>query len=621
VRFFVCLLDRDGGDVPDTARRSYEKLPHTRGLAFKWHRIGKVAVLAAGNDAYDDPLIAINGSHVAVGTVRLDNRGDLERSSGCGNGLTDLELVLHAVVHCGPEHVSRFLGDFAFVVWNPITRTGVAACDTFAVKKLYYAERGGVLAFASRAEAIAREDDYETQSLAELVAMCSASPELTVYAGVRAVPAARVALMRGRAITLHQYWSPASFEPEPHRAKSDRDAASECRDLLADSVRLRLSSTGTTWAQLSGGMDSSSVVSVVEWLVERGEIARGLSGTVTYVDRQGTTADEREYSNAVATRWRLRNEAIIDPPVWLDDEHPLPRTDQPRFAVNFYPRERRLCSIVRGAGARVLLTGVAGDSLFTGTMLFFADWLARGRVWPAVREMARWAKIGRVSFWELAYRNGLLPLLPRAMQRILLRDDAQVPAWILPTAMRRYGLRKHGFVAATYGGRMGHKYHHAIVTNVAEQGTAGEFGIVGEELDVRHPFLHRPLVEFALRLPPELCARPHARKWLLREAMDGILPEAVRRRVGKGGPEELYASSLTTHRTLLAPLLREPILAELGVIDPTKLRTAFDAAAHQPRRRDQFHAVIQSTLMVEAWLQIRSGRWPAEDRRGSTVSH
>jgi asparagine synthase (glutamine-hydrolysing) len=175
-------------------------------------------------------------------------------------------------------------------------------------------------------------------------------------------------------------------------------------------------------------------------------------------------------------------------------------------------------------------------------------------------------------------------------------------------------------VASTYGGRTGRKYHHAIVTNLIGVRRLMDYGVIGDTLDVRHPFLYRPLVEFALRLPPELCVRPYARKWVLREAMRGLLPEAVRTRIGKGTTLGLVGWSLAAQQTLLEPLVHNPILADLGLVDAPKLRAAFDAAPHQPQRRDALHGTVQATLVIEAWLQLRSGRWPRGSHRSSGSS-
>jgi len=611
MRFFVCLVDSQDRGISDVARQMYEALSRSRGLEFAWQDFDHAALLTAWDDPYGDPLVARSGDHVAVGVVRLDNRKEIERwAGGQGRGFTDLELVLHTVIRHGAKYIPMILGDFAFVVWNGLTRTAVAVTDALGVKRLYYTERDGITAFASRAEALAVQERYEVQYLAELISQCIPSPGLTVYSGVRRVPAGTMAALQGRELTLRSYWSPDEFIPEPFKPKSEHEAPKKCRSLLAESVRHRVCANGGTWAQLSGGLDSSSIVSMTQWLAERGEIPQGLAGTVTFVDWQGTDADEREYSDAVVEHWHVRNETIVDPAFWLDERAAPPHLDQPNDSLAFYPRERRLCAIVRGAGGRVLLAGFGSDEVFTGSTLFFADWLAQGRVWSAMREMTRWAAIGRISLWQLAYENALLPLVPAALRRPKSFNQGRLLPWISATAARRYGLGARTSTVAGNDGRLGRKYHDLILRGVTAITTSLDAAGIGDSLDVRYPFLYRPLVEFALRLPPALCARPQARKWVLREAMRGILPDIVRTRVGKGAPTDALVGSLTAQRSLLEPLVCDSILGHLGIVDDVQLRAAFHAAPLGGYGDRDLCADVQMTLMVEAWLRIQSGRWP-----------
>jgi asparagine synthase (glutamine-hydrolysing) len=611
MRCFVLLADPSGNGIPETLLRRCEELPRAREWEFAWRSFRNAALLTAWDDPWGEPLIAQYGEWIAVGMARLDNRREVERWVQTeGRSFTDLELTLRVVAEHGTRYIAQLLGDFAFVTLSTAAHTIIAACDPFRVKQLYHAKRNGILAFASRAEALAFEDRYDVVYLAERVANCSPTPELTVYAGVQTLPAGAMAVFRQRSFTLQRYWSPEGFAPERTWAKREGDAAATIRDLLAESVRLRLSGDGNTWAQLSGGLDSSSVVSVSQWLLERGTVARGLDGTVTYVDREGTNADERRYSDAVVQRWRLRNEAIVDPPIWYEEHQALPHVDQPRSDLMFYPREYRLSRIVRAAGGRILLTGQGPDEFLSGNMFFFADWISSGRIVQALRGMARRAALGRVSFWALAYRNAVLPLMPPAVRRRLGRDEIALPSWVSREIARRHNLHERSFEMLAYAGRLGRKYHHAVETGLGGIGKLMDQGILGDVLDLRHPFLYRPLIEFALQLPPELCTRPHARKWVLREAMRDILPDVVRTRVGKGSLAERYAWSLATQRSLLAPLVRDSILAELGIVNEVELRTAFDAAAGEPGGRSEPHATLQGVLVIEAWLRMRAGRWP-----------
>ena len=611
MRTFLCLLDLDGHGISERVMRTSESRLRNRSLQLHWQAFDQAAVLTAWDDPNGAPLVASDGPRIAVGVARFDNRSEIERLTGPGTGdLTDLALALRAVTRLGSECIPQLLGDFGFLVWDARARSAVAVCDALAVKKLYYAQRNGLLAFADHAEALAVGDGYEVRFLAEQVAACEPSPDLTVYSGVKALPGGTMAtLARGR-LTTRRYWDPEQIAQDLRPKITEREVVEEFRRLFVEAVRSRLSTDGESWAQLSGGLDSSSVVSVAQWLVEGGTIDRGLEGTVTYVDREATAADERHYSNPVVTRWRLRNETIVDPPMWYDQRHPVPHFDQPRPNFMFYPREIRLGEIVRRSGARVLLTGQGPDEYLRGSMFFFADWLAQGRLGSAVREMARWAAIGRVSLWQLAYRNAVMPLLPRRLRQMVGPEVTRLPPWINPTTARRFELHARSYELALYAGSLGHKYQQSTVKGVSVLAATTGHLVLDDVLDVRHPFLDRRLVEFGLRLPPEMTTQPYAGKWVLREAMRGIVPEVVRTRVGKATQAERHAWALTAQQSLLEPLVREPILEALGVVDGAKLRAAFYNMARQPRRRNDPHAVMGQVLAIEAWLQIGAGRWP-----------
>ena len=620
MRFFTCVLDPTGLGLGNRARLAYEALPRGRGLHYEWQRFESAAVLTGWDDPYGDPLVVEDGDWIAAGMVRLDNRQEVERWVHRGErATTDLALTLRVVARYGSEYVSKLLGDFAFVAWNVKTRSGVAACDAFAVRRLYCSEHGRFLSFASRAEALATGAQYETRYLLELISLHDSSHDLSVYAGVQQLPRASLALIRQRHCTIQKYWDPGEFEVEPSWTSAEEHTVETCREFLSEAVRTHLTSNCGVWAQLSGGIDSSAVTSTAQWLADRGSSSSGLAGTVTFVDRRGTGTDEREYSDSVVERWSIRNERIVDPPTFLDAETPPPYLDQPRGDLHVYPRDQKLCQIVRAAGGRVLLTGVGGDELFSGNMLFFADWVAGGHAVSAVKEMARRAAIGRVSFWELAYRNALLPLLPRGVHARLVREQHSGPGvpWLERQALRQHGLAAGSSVTVpAYGGRMGHKYQHAVASTVARLVAPNAGGLIDEALDVRHPLLYRPLVEFALRLPPSLRARPHAHRWIVREALRGILPEKVRTRVGKPGTAAFLAWSFAANREKLAPLTREPILADLGLLDARGFRAAFYDAAQHMTGGGGLLGPLLNTLAVEAWLQHRRGGWPCSEQAG-----
>jgi asparagine synthase (glutamine-hydrolysing) len=620
MRLFICVMACEGEIVPEAVRREYERFPRARRIPFQWHLDGPVAALVDSGSP-QDASVAKTPDGIAVGIVRLDNRVDLARwAAVTSDDATDLALVAGAVLQGGAKHVPHIVGDFAFVVWDIGTRTAIAARDAVGVRRLYWARRNGFVVFASRAEALACDGAYEVQYLAERVASCSPTPTLTPYRGVSAVPAGTMVTVQDGQSVSRQYWSPYEVSSGSLWTPSDGDAVETCRVLLTEAVRLRLGGSPCTWAHLSGGMDSSSVVGVAQSLAKHGDPSLGLAGAFTYVDPHGSGGDERRYAEAVARRWGVRHEVMVTTSRLGGDEFTVPMTDEPSGSLETVTRDQQVCELMSRVGSTALLSGAGGDVLFAGTMFFFADWVARGHPWEAVREMARRATIGRVSFWELAYRNAVLPLLPGWLRRLVMHEFGKVPGWVRRETARRYGLYDRAAAPRLYAGRIGRKYRDAAAAMVAMVPLGFTVGAVEETVDGRHPFYYRPLVEFALRLPPDLCVRPHARKWVLREAMAGVLPDLVRTRIGKGTYTGAVAWSVTTQRAFLELLVRDSILADLGIITPHKLLAALEAAQFERDDRSSVAADVLATLSIEAWLKARSGQWPRERKDDSLVA-
>jgi asparagine synthase (glutamine-hydrolysing) len=613
VRMFAGAVRLDGGMPPLSFRAAVRGAPYCKDHQLRWVTAdGLIAVVGPESGACP-PAIVRRGSVTVVGVARVDNRAELLKLIRCADpAISDLELVGELALARRSAGVARILGDFAFVVWEADTRTLIAARDTFGVKQLYYASPSpGVVTFSSRAELLAQGDDYNIEYLAAWVSYCPPDPSSAVYPRVSALPPASVLRFDQGLPRVVSYWNAHEAQGLGVAPQSETEQIDAVRQLLIEAVRNCVTDGPSTWAHLSGGMDSSSVVSTAQWLASTGITQHGLAGTLSFVDPIGSAADEREYSDAVVARYGIRNELIphqVDHTGILSDP---PRFDQPAVcSYGVATRDLAAAATIKGAGGSVLLTGAGGDNLFLGTMFFFADWLAAGQITRAMREMARRSAIGRVSFWNLAYENAIVPLLPGGARRKLpWRSQVTVPSWVMPEMVRRYSLDKRVAIDSVYGGSRGSKYAFGQVAAVSAIPSIIGAGVLDDETDVRHPYLFRPLVELALRLPPESCVRPHQRKWVLREAMRGILPEAVRTRVGKGNGGGFSAWGLQHEASLVSQLTRDSVLAELGIVSEAKLRRAITTFGQDD---SDVGAWAQGTLNVELWLRVRSGRWGSE---------
>lgn len=618
--FFACVVNVEGGPIPPVYRCLIETSPFRRSMELEWCSTTGFVGAVGVRDGVPTASITLDDGAVAIGDVRLDNRAELAlRCAGFPPPHSDLELALRLVHRTDGAIVGRMLGDFSFVTWDAARRSLLGARDTFGVRKLFHSSNGALWLFASHASTLAREERYDLEYLVDRLAQSRSNPARTVFAGVSAVPPASVLLVRDGRSAVTTYWTADRAQGAMSPAASPDEQCSQFRELLIESVRVRASDDAPVWSHLSGGLDSSSVVSIAQWLSGRGRLPAPLAGTITYTDSLGTSADEREYSDAVATHYGLRNELVPHHIEALGDGSDAPPRDQPNYPVSMAFRDQAAASAVYDAGGRVLLTGEGGDSLVAGTMFFFADWMVTGRAVDAMREMAHRAALGRVSFWRLAYENALLPLMLRGARRLLTRTRiGSTPPWIPARLVRRYGLPSRPTVDLVYAGRRGRKYADAVAYTIGSISAGLPLGPRNELLDVRHPYLHRPLVELALRLAPELCVRPHARKWILREAMRDILPEMVRTRIGKGALDGLNVWSLMRDTRRTDRLLENSILADLGCLDVAALRRVLGDI----RRGENHHAgwrdLLGAALDVEMWLRLRSGRWAATDTQSRT---
>lgn len=608
MNLFLLAMQSGYSRMTEARRKNYEQAPCCRGLRLKWCDIENVSMLIGLDGRGSDPVIATSGSCVAAGTIRLDNRAEVARLAGRQEiGVSDIELVTGAIAQQGEHCILDLQGDFAFVVWDSVTRRLVAGRDAFGVKRLFYREDAAGVAFASHAALLSMTEQYDVESLTMLAAVCLPPPDRSVYRGVRAVAPGCLLIVQERSVISRQYWSPEWFEPREMSAACEAATYEEFRHLFTRAVQSRLTGKADTWAQLSGGLDSSSVVSIAQRLAEQGQVPHGVAGTISWVYRWSTDSDERDFARVVTKKYAVHNEVLEDW-LWEEDGAEPPMTDEPGPEYIFHARERRTLKIIRAAGGRVLLTGLGSDHYLQGNMFFFADWVAQGHVGQAFREMLRRAALGRVSLWTLAYQNALLPLLPAAIQSLLVRGW-KVPAWIPSGVAKRFNIEETA-AAGDYASPRGRKYKGAVMAAMRSLPmNLGRHLVLEDELEVRHPFLYRPLVEFGLRLPPELCVQPHARKWVLREAMRGILPEVVRTRVGKGANAGCIQESLRHERVKLERMLRDPLLAQLGCVDAAKLQAAYASALQTTDA--EFVGAVTQTLAVETWLQVRSGRWNA----------
>ncbi len=549
-------------------------------------------------------------------------RAELQQQGHTFRTQADSEVIVHLYEQHGEACFERLSGMFAIAIWDENAGTLLLARDRFGKKPLTYAQQDGRLYFASEVKAILAlpgvRRDLDPQSLHRYLLFQYVPAPHSIYRGFRKLmPGHFVRVRAGEPLTAlpRAYWElplPAPF------AGTYADAKARLGELLTKAVEKRLIADVPLGAFLSGGVDSSIVVSLMRKL--------GVSPLRTFsIGFPDARYDETAYARRVAELFETEHHEhtvtpqareILDTLAWHYDEPFADSSAIPTYYVSRYTRE----------SVTVALTGDAGDECFAGYDRYVAARLAaRLDILPGPLRslLAATAKVlprrGPKSTSNRLYR--FLSALGQTSARRYL-------SWvnIFRPAMLASGYRP-GFAEridfdeplrwfdGLYGGGRGAAPERANHTDFLsylpyDLLTKVDIASMACSLECRSPFLDHELVEFALSLPQEWRLGSGGGKRILKDWAGDFLPAQVlnRPKMGFGVPVgEWFRNEL---RDLLRERLGAPDSLSGRVFRPEWLRGVVEA--HLSGRENHEHP-LWALLMLELWRE----RWQPADLRSA----
>jgi asparagine synthase (glutamine-hydrolysing) len=531
----------------------------------------------------------------------LQIREELESAGFRFRSHTDTEVVLKAYERWGVECLDRFVGMYAFAIWDVRRRRLFLARDRLGKKPLYYGQYAGRLTFASELKALLADPEIPAEvdpdALALYLRYGYVPAPYSIFRCVRKLPPAHYALWESGRLTVRRYWDPVSIALSPRYTGTEAEAERELEPLLLDAVRGRMISDVPLGAFLSGGIDSSLVVALMQ---EQSPVAVK-TFTIRFDNPQYNEADQ---AAAVARHLGTEHhEESCSGKRMLEAIEAVPGIfDEPFADSSAVPTY--LVSQMTRRHVTVALSGDGGDEIFFGYPRY------------AIHDRQGWLLSSpRVVRSTAALAFGLVPRRRfRRAAAILRQDDPDIygrfvsywlPEEIAP--LTGAGAVENPIYRDT-GNALG-KLAPAerppvvdLVTYLPEDIlTKVDRASMAVSLEARNPLLDHRVVEFALRLPLEMKWRRGVSKRLLRKILYRKVPRPLidRPKMGFGVPlADWFRGPL---RETLTDRLRQPWLEDLG-LDPAPAREVWrEFLAGRCHRVELLWSLLTLTSWAARW--------------------
>lgn len=650
-----------GVELHDIARRMSESLAYrgpddsgiwvqeSAGLAFGHRRLSILDLSAEGHQPMASPglryVISYNGE--VYNSAEL--RRELEPAGFRFRGHSDTEVMLAAFEAWGVEEaLHRFIGMFAFALWDRERRELHLVRDRLGIKPLYYGWVNGRLLFGSELKALRSCPGFDVPihrgALALYLRYNYVPAPYSIYRGVHKLPPGQLLTITEEQVArrvstedlakgARTYWSARQVATEGINSRftgSDSEAAETLENLLRDSVALRMMADVPLGAFLSGGVDSSTVVALMQAQSPRPIRTFSIGFHEDKYNEAGHAARVARHLGTDHTELYVtagEAQAVIPSLPQMFDEPFADSSQIPTFLVSRLARN----------AVTVSLSGDGGDELFAGYDRYF-------------RTLAIWGKVGRLP---AAGRRALAAALKRSPDGLLkffalMAGTTTRAGTLSPDRMRKLGgMVSSPTAEALYRELLSHwrepssavigaeepdhflarptdwRVSEQLVDNMCLADlssylpddilTKVDRASMAVSLEARVPILDHRVVEFASRLPLRMKIRDGQSKWLLRQVLYRHVPRELidRPKMGFGVPiDEWLRGPL---RDWAEALLSEERLRREGFLDPGPIRAKWREHLSGQRR---WHYHLWDVLMFQAWWEQSGAARPAAPADG-----
>jgi asparagine synthase (glutamine-hydrolysing) len=542
---------------------------------------------------------------------RLDNRDELisELRSGIEAIPTDVAIVVAAFDRWETDCFRRLTGDWSISIWKPHHRELVLAADYMAIRHIFYYLRDDQIRWSTDlAPLVLLSNDRFHIDDSYVAGYFAHAPDahLTPYREIRQVPPGQFVRVRNGRAFVERFW-PLSTKSRI-RYKADAEYEEHFRLLFRQSVRRRVRSDSPMLAELSGGLDSSSIVCMADDILaaEGGQLPR--LDTISYYDNTEPNGDDSIYFPKIEQKRgrvgihidgsKVRSAASLE----CSEFRPLPGV----LGAGRELEDERADAVRRG-GYRAVLSGIGGDEFMGGVpdpRALLANLIVQFKLVSLTKEITAWSLVKRTPWIQLLWQSAI-EVLPPFLRKYLAKE-AKVEPWIRKGFAKRTELavRQLG-VDECLGLRL--PTRRACVGGVLLMSSrlAKHTPPLSALEEARYPYLDQNLIEFILSIPANQMLRSGERRSLMRRSLAGIVPQEVLSRRTKQVGARTLVLVLEKYWDELQSVCETSLCSELGYIrEDLFLKVISDARTGKavPLAR------ILWAISLEYWLRDMAGR-------------
>lgn len=492
---------------------------------------------------------------VITADARIDNRRNLSRKLGIVDKeeISDSYFILKAYEKWGEKCTDFLLGDFVFVIWDEKEEMVFCARDHMGVKQFYYYISDDNFFFATEIKALliipAVSKELNEEKLALFLMRDIQDNELTFYKNIKSLPAAHFIKINKNQFIKDRYWKLDS--KLKNEMDSEEEYANVFLEIFTEAIKCRLRSYLPVGFELSGGLDSSSVVGIAKNILKKEQGTEFESiNTFSRVYDKILECDESFYIQKVIETGNINPNFLMG-----DNISPLKNInnilwhqDQPFFSPNM-TNQIGTYQKISNSGIRILLSGEGGDEIVSHGGNYIRELFFSFRFKKFIEELNGTAKKLDQNVIKMFIKEVVFPSIPYTLKKFInLISTRNTESILNNDFVKNSGVEKVDInrIIDHIGKIKTKDYHYFSINNPLSQTI---FGITDRSssiynIEERYPFYDKRLIEFCYSLPTEMKLKKGWDRYIMRISMQDILPEEIQWRSQKSNLSGIYKRNL-----------------------------------------------------------------------------